>query len=424
MDDHDRRKEYWHSWRTYATQAAMAKGQRSGIPAIDPRANDPKYEPYYKKLAEILDTISSGYPDPVELKGELAGVPEGSHIQYLKTYYSPEHVVLAVHVPASSFASTEEIAASAGMDVEEARKLLLEMAELACIFHKEENGVDLFRHMGPFPGQVAMSTGRLSIEFWESIEPYMAGYMRPVMYDQDALAWRWIPLSSEDVAPGEDIDYDIAEKILLSADRVAVTPCICRAPNPKTCTQIDAPYEVCLQVDDFADFYVKDLKIARYLTKEEIKEKIAYLKEKHLAMTVAGSKKAEIICSCCSDGCCGPFEYYKRYAMGGPNHWKASHYYVEKDQSKCTGCGECVKWCFSQEGMIRKEDGTIVHQPDRCVSCGVCVRACPSHALILRLKKAEERYDYPATTLDLYDQQGKDKYGRSADHLSRPSYIK
>lgn len=54
------------------------------------------------------------------------------------------------------------------------QKMLLEMAERVCIFHKVDNGVDVFRHIGPFPGQVAMSVGRLSVEFWKSIEPYMA----------------------------------------------------------------------------------------------------------------------------------------------------------------------------------------------------------------------------------------------------------
>ena len=115
MDSNQKTQEYWQSWRTYATQAAMAYGVDSGLPAYGPEADDPKYLPYYKKLAEILDSISSGFPDPTKFEGELAGIPEGADLQYLKTYYLPQHVTIAVHVPATSFASTEEIAQNAGV---------------------------------------------------------------------------------------------------------------------------------------------------------------------------------------------------------------------------------------------------------------------------------------------------------------------
>ncbi len=415
----DREKQYWQSWRTYATQAAMANGLESGFQPIEPEADDPKYAPYYQRLAEILDTISSGFPDPAQMQGELAGIPEGAHIQYLKTYWSPRHVTLGVHVPATKYASTAEIAEKAGMSEADALELLLEMAERVCIFHKKENGKDLFRHLGPFPGQVAMSTGRLSIEFWKSIEPYMAGYMRPVMFDQNLPTWRWIPLTADEVADNKILPYDNAEKLLMEAEKVAVTSCICRAPNPNPCTHCDPPYEVCLQIGDFADFYVNDLKISRYIDKNEVARIIQYNKDHHLAMTVAGSETAEIICSCCPD-CCGPFLYYKTYGMGGPNAWKVTNYYLDKDESRCTNCGECAKWCFSQEGMTVK-DGKVVYNPERCVCCGVCVRDCPNHALILRIKNPEEIFKLPKTTMDLYEAQGKESYGRSADHIDRPS---
>ncbi len=419
MDSNQKTQEYWQSWRTYATQAAMAYGVDSGLPAYGPEADDPKYLPYYKKLAEILDSISSGFPDPTKFEGELAGIPEGADLQYLKTYYLPQHVTIAVHVPATSFASTEEIAQHAGVDEADALTALLEMAERACIFHKKMDGKDYFRHMGPFPGQVAMSAGRLTNEFWRSIEPYMAGYMRPVMYDQAQPAWRWIPLTSEEVAENKILPYDNAEKLLLEAEKVAVTSCICRAPNPNPCSHCEPPYEVCLQLNDFADFYVNDLKISRYIDKDEVKRIIQYNKDHHLAMTVSGSQSAEIICSCCPD-CCGPFAYYKRYGMGGPNAWKVTNYYLDRDETKCTNCGECAKWCFSQEGLVMK-DGKVEYHADRCVCCGVCVRSCPNNALILRIKNPEDIFELPKTTFDLYEAQGLEPYGRSADHLPRAS---
>ncbi len=419
MNTFEHGKEYWNSWRTYATQSLMAQGIPSGQPAIDPRANDPQYAPYYEKLAEILDGLSSGFPKPENFKGAMASIPEGADLQYLKTYYLPEHAKLAIHVPAHHFASAEEIAKDAGMEVEECRKMLLEMAERVCIFHKVDNGVDVFRHIGPFPGQVAMSVGRLSVEFWKSIEPYMANYMRPVMFDQDAPSWRYVPLTDAEVAEGDIInDYEVAERILMNADRVAVTSCICRAPVAKACKQCDPPYEVCLQINDYADFYVKDLKVSRYITKEEIKKHIEFCKENHLAILLSATKDAEIVCSCCNDGCCGPTEYFKKYGMGGPNTGKVTHYYVAKDTSKCTNCGKCVEHCFTQHGHLWSGE-TVQYHPENCVGCGVCVRECPEKALILRLKDEKDRYDWPDSCLDLYDRQGADTYGLKTDYIER-----
>ena len=419
MDTFTEKQEYWNSWRTYATQAMMAQGIPSGEPAIDPRANDPQYAPYYEKLAEILDGLSSGFPKPKNFKGAMASIPDGADIQYLKTYYLPEHAMLAIHVPVHHFESAAEIAKKAGMSEEETRKMLLEMAERVNIFHKVENGVDVFRHIGPFPGQVAMSVGRLSVEFWSSIEPYMANYMRPVMFDQDAPSWRYVPLTKAEVAEGDVInDYEVAESILMNADRVAVTSCICRAPVAKECKQCDPPYEVCLQVNDFADFYVNDLKVSRYITKEEIKKHIEFCKEHRLAILLSATKDAEIVCSCCNDGCCGPTEYFKKYGMGGPNAWKVTHYYVDKDESKCTNCGKCVESCFTQHGHLWDGSGVEYHR-ESCVGCGVCVRECPEKALILRLKNESERYDWPDSCMDLYDRQGADTYGIKTDYIER-----
>ncbi len=413
-----------NSFQVYATQAAMGRGVSMGIPAKAPNADDPEYVPVYEQLLKLLDGYASGFPRAKDITGQLAGIPEGAEIEFLKTYYYPEHAKIAIHIPIDRFAETAEIAQKTGLSEKEARENLLLMAERVNIFHKVENNVDLWRHIAAFPGQIAMSTRRLSTEFWAGMGPYMLGYQRPVEYDQEDFAWRWIPASADYVAKGELDPCDNVEKMLREARAVAVCACICRSPKPPTaaCNRNEPPYEACLQLDDFADFYVNDLKISRYLDKDEIEKQIAYNKEHRLAITVSGSQKSEIICCCCPD-CCGPFDYYKKYGMGGPQHWKATNYYIEKNQAKCTNCGECVKWCFSQQGQILV-GGFAEHRPDRCVGCGICVQSCPNNALILRHKKPEECYTYPEDTFDLWVKQGKDRYGRGADHLPRLSMEK
>ena len=119
------------------------------------------------------------------------------------------------------------------------------------------------------------------------------------------------------------------------------------------------------------------------------------------------------MCACCHDGCCGPFEYYKKYALGGPNHWKFNNYMLKVDESKCVKCGTCVEWCFSQQGRVWNADHTAVEiHHDKCVGCGVCVRQCPEGALRLVLKPEDQRYEYPEDAFDLFDRNGKlEDYG-------------
>ena len=43
-------------------------------------------------------------------------------------------------------------------------------------------------------------------------------------------------------------------------------------------------------------------------------------------------------------------------------------------RKKCTGCGECVRWC--PRDAIRLEDGRASIDPERCIGCGECLAVC------------------------------------------------
>lgn len=51
------------------------------------------------------------------------------------------------------------------------------------------------------------------------------------------------------------------------------------------------------------------------------------------------------------------------------------------DQSKCIGCGQCVKECFGFH--IYMEDKKVVELPGPCMACGHCVAVCPKAAISL-----------------------------------------
>jgi len=51
------------------------------------------------------------------------------------------------------------------------------------------------------------------------------------------------------------------------------------------------------------------------------------------------------------------------------------------DESKCVGCGECVKAC--PFGVLEIINGKLkVVHPERCRRCGLCVQACPKGAIM------------------------------------------
>ena len=48
------------------------------------------------------------------------------------------------------------------------------------------------------------------------------------------------------------------------------------------------------------------------------------------------------------------------------------------DESKCTGCTTCLRYCPTE--AIRIRDGHAVINPSRCIDCGECIRHCPHQA--------------------------------------------
>jgi len=49
------------------------------------------------------------------------------------------------------------------------------------------------------------------------------------------------------------------------------------------------------------------------------------------------------------------------------------------DETKCTGCGNCISECPSE--AIVMENGCAKVIVDNCIDCGVCIDSCPIEAI-------------------------------------------
>ena len=54
---------------------------------------------------------------------------------------------------------------------------------------------------------------------------------------------------------------------------------------------------------------------------------------------------------------------------------------VVRSDSRCIGCGVCVKQCANEVHSFNKETGKLLADDAKCVNCGRCVSFCPTRAL-------------------------------------------
>ena len=88
------------------------------------------------------------------------------------------------------------------------------------------------------------------------------------------------------------------------------------------------------------------------------------------------------LCNCCWD-CCGIFRSYNMGAVP----LRYSCYYLAKitDNSKCTGCGKCEKYCPT--AAIKVVEKKVELDSKKCIGCGQCVHQCSRSVVALMENK-------------------------------------
>jgi ferredoxin len=173
-------------------------------------------------------------------------------------------------------------------------------------------------------------------------------------------------------------------------NKIALVHCFCRQWRKfvdEPC-RFDQPYESCIVLGDFTRYVVK-YGIARYISKEEALQIIQEVQDKGAVHQVFHEKEdihqPEIaICNCCWD-CCGVLGSYNRGLL--PMRVKSYYYAQIVDDSLCTGCGTCVKYCPTRAVSVANKKSQI--DVEKCIGCGQCELQCPEGVIALEYKERE-----------------------------------
>ncbi|MHA1213159.1 MAG: 4Fe-4S binding protein, partial [Candidatus Heimdallarchaeota archaeon] len=174
---------------------------------------------------------------------------------------------------------------------------------------------------------------------------------------------------------------DIFDKIE-EDETIAVGHCFCRFEKELVgdhC-RADMPMDTCISIGPGAEHVIKQ-GIARKITKSEAIAMIKTFQDKgaiHQATRIIPLKDfqakypIDIFCNCCWD-CCGIIGNYNRGYL--PYVLKTFHRAIISDIDKCTGCGECVKFCPVRAITLDENELAVIND-ELCIGCGQCHHHC------------------------------------------------
>ena len=338
----------------------------------------------YEKLAVHLNKFPGGFQPS----------KTGAHIRLLKILFTEEEAELATLLTLNQRTS-KEIAQIAGLPEPQADKLLNEMTMKGLIYSSNpEKGKTLYQAVPWVIGIYEFQVNNLTEEVREAMNDYWStSEPREKPWEPQL---RTIPVGESIEPTLEILPYEQVEKLVEENDTFAVAPCICRTHELKEGRGCDAPIESCLVFGEFADFYVK-LGLGKYITKQEMKDKIVEANKANLVLNPTNSQRVSAICCCCGC-CCGILGSLKRYPK--PAEVINSSFKAEYDVDACIGCGVCIDRC-QMDAFTSVEDKVDLNV-DRCIGCGLCVSTCPTDALTLVRKPDADQQQIPVTFFDTW----------------------
>lgn len=198
------------------------------------------------------------------------------------------------------------------------------------------------------------------------------------------------------------LEYERASHILREAKHIGLGLCYCRHKASHVGQACDAPWDVCLTLDNVADSLARHGH-ARLISLEEGLDALERSYTSNLVQIGENVKEhPSFICNCCGC-CCEALQAARRF---GPLQPVSTTGFIPKlREDACVGCGLCAKACPIQAIEIKSvpappETPETAEAPkplrskavineEICLGCGVCLRNCPAHAIKLEKRPVQ-----------------------------------
>ncbi|MEW5897646.1 MAG: 4Fe-4S binding protein [Bacillota bacterium] len=335
-------------------------------------------EEVYRALAERLNKNPIGAPVNEFL------------IAILHRLYTESEAELASKFPLLPM-PLEKIAGITGVDPEELKKILSNMADKGLV-------LDLPRRDGIYYMLAPMVVGFFEYTFMrtrqdldmkelaELFEKYFHSQgVAEEIFGSSTKMFR--SLVYESLLPAavetEVLTYERASGIIRGAGFGALSLCACRHKASHLGKACGAPVEdVCTSLGNAARWLVSR-GFAREATVDEmlrVLEKTEKLGLVHLGDNVLSNPT--FICHCCGC-CCGVLRAINESGVASV---LPSNFIPEVDEEACSGCGTCAERCHIHAiRMVPGGNGAEVPVVNKelCIGCGVCAAGCPTEALIM-----------------------------------------
>ncbi|HEY5502357.1 MAG TPA: 4Fe-4S binding protein [Candidatus Anoxymicrobiaceae bacterium] len=319
----------------------------------------------YEQLRQNLDTHVSGCPPAPEID------------EILRILFSADEALLATGLTFMPH-TADEVAEKAGVPTQGAGEVLERLADRGVATSRDKAGVRIYTLLPIMPGlfELPYMKGEKN-EMNQRLAPLWQRYM-PILGAQlgvpEMAISRIVPIQEEvENEPGV-LTYEMLYGLIDNARVVGIAHCACREAEEKC----DAEREACMVFDTQCDMLV-ERGFARYLTKDEMKEKLREFDKAGLVHNVNNSQdKLQFICNCCRC-CCGFLRSVAQLNLTG--FLATSGFLPSLAEDDCSGCAVCEDRC--PVSAIELVDELPAIDEARCIGCGLCVTGCDTGALAL-----------------------------------------
>lgn len=320
----------------------------------------------YEELRKMLDTHPAGCPPADEI------------IEILSILFSQEEAETALGLGFIPF-NLDVVADRAGVDIGRAERDLESLANKGVVFAKEKEGKKKYALLPVMPGifEFPYMKGERN-ETLERLSTLWSGYLGKLAggFGSPNMAFsRIMPINKTIKSIDGVLTFEVIEEMIEKANSVGIAHCACREHEQKC----DAPREACMLFDDTCDYLVQR-GFARYLTKDEMKQKLVEFDKAGLVHQVNNAQdRVMFICNCCRC-CCGLLR--SKTQWGNPNVFNASGFVAKCNEDECSQCGLCIDERCPMGALEMGDSAPIVNE-EKCIGCGLCVTGCPDEAMEL-----------------------------------------